>query len=65
MPSAAPRSLALRSVPARPFILLVDDHEPSLRKLEQLLESVGYCCVSTLRAVDALAFCGTCRPRSS
>ena len=62
MLSVAPSPLALGSVPEKPFVLLVDDHEPSLRRLEQLLESVGYCCVSTPRAAEALAFCGTCRP---
>jgi CheY-like chemotaxis protein len=62
MLSVAPFSIAAHPAPTRPFLLLVDDHEPSLRKLEVLLESVGYACVSTLCSSEALAYCRTRRP---
>jgi len=54
--------LTSRPSPTDPFILLVDDHEPSLRKLQTLLESVGYACVSTPCPSNALAYCDTRRP---
>ena len=54
--------LTSRPAPREPFVLLVDDHEPSLRKLQVLLESVGYHCVSSTIAPDALRFCDGRRP---
>ena len=54
--------LTIRVVPAEPFVLLVDDHEPSLRGLLTVLESVGYSCVATPSPADALSYCDSRRP---
>jgi CheY-like chemotaxis protein len=62
MLSVATISLSAGIVPTEPFVLLVDDHEPSLRKLQALLESVGYSCVSTLSPSEALSICDQRRP---
>jgi CheY-like chemotaxis protein len=45
-----------------PFVLLVDDHGPSLLRLHALLESVGYACVSSESPAEALALCDHRRP---
>lgn len=62
MLSVATIPLTGSNTPAEPFVLLVDDHEPSLRTLQALLESVGYSCVSTPCPTDALSICGARRP---
>ena len=46
----------------QPYILLVDDHEPSLETLRLVLETAGYDCVSTNSAPEALEYCDTRRP---
>ncbi|MEO6810394.1 MAG: response regulator [Isosphaeraceae bacterium] len=48
---------------ARPFILLVDDHEPSLRGLSEVMERAGLRCVAAGSPADALVYCNTRRPR--
>jgi CheY-like chemotaxis protein len=48
---------------ARPFILLVDDHEPSLRQLCEVVEQSGHRCVAARSATEALIYCDTRRPR--
>jgi CheY-like chemotaxis protein len=45
-----------------PYVLVVDDHAPSLEKLRLVLESAGYDCVSTTSATEALAYCDTWPP---
>jgi CheY-like chemotaxis protein len=47
---------------SKPYVLLVDDHEPSLETLRLVLETVGYDCVSTDSAPEALEYCDTRRP---
>jgi CheY-like chemotaxis protein len=54
--------MAARGLADGPFVLLVDDHEPTLRKLEEILECAGYACVSSVCPTGALAFCHTRRP---
>lgn len=54
--------VTLRPITADPFLLLVDDHEPSLKTLQTVLESVGYSCVATPSPSDALAYCDSRRP---
>jgi CheY-like chemotaxis protein len=60
--SAAPLSLSPPAQPPDPFILLVDDHEPSLHRLRMLVESAGYECVTQSSPVEALALCNVRRP---
>ncbi len=63
MPSIAPLSLVV-SAPgaAEPFVLLVDDHEPSLVKLQKLVEAAGYHCLATASSPEALVLCDSQRP---
>ena len=54
------------SVPARtasPYVLLVDDHAPSLRQLQDVVTSFGHPCVSAESANDALVCCDARSPR--
>jgi len=46
-----------------PFVLLVDDHEPSLRVLQMVVEGAGYHCLASTSPYEALAFCNARRPR--
>lgn len=59
---APPRSTA-RMAAAGPYVLLVDDHEPSLRKLHQVVQVAGHRCVMALSASEALRHCDAQRPR--
>jgi CheY-like chemotaxis protein len=55
-------ALTALTQPSEPFVLLVDDHEPSLRQLQTVLETIGYPCVATTSPTNALAMCDTSRP---
>ncbi len=46
-----------------PYVLLVDDHEPSLRRLDELLRNSGHRCIATSSGAEALACCDNRRPR--
>jgi CheY-like chemotaxis protein len=48
---------------AEPYVLLVDDHEPSLRRLDELLRSSGHHCMVARSGAEALACCDNRRPR--
>jgi len=48
--------------PHDPYVLLVDDHEPSVRLLRELLSGAGIACVSTTSAASALAQVDERRP---
>jgi two-component system C4-dicarboxylate transport response regulator DctD len=48
---------------ADPFILLVDDHAPSLRQLQDVVTMFGHLCVSAGSASDALVYCDARSPR--
>jgi DNA-binding NtrC family response regulator len=51
-------------VPATPsYVLVVDDHEPSLRRLEELITLSGYPCVAASSGTEALLCCDRSRPR--
>jgi DNA-binding NtrC family response regulator len=45
------------------YVLLVDDHEPSLRQLRELVKLSGHACIATSRITDALSHCDRCKPR--
>lgn len=62
MLSVVPSPLASDTHSATPFILLVDDHQPSLDKLRQLVESAGHVCVTTHSAPEALIYCDSRQP---
>src|SRR5437899_1053945 len=47
---------------ARPFVMLVDDHDPSLRQLCEAVQRAGHRCVAARSASDALVYCDTRRP---
>lgn len=55
-------SMTLTKPVVEPFILLVDDHEPTLRKLQQVVECAGYPSVATCSAPEALALSDARRP---
>ncbi|GAC1447806.1 MAG: hypothetical protein NVSMB9_30390 [Isosphaeraceae bacterium] len=42
---------------ASPFVLLVDDDEPCLKRLRKVVESAGYVCETSNSAPDALVYC--------
>lgn len=46
-----------------PYVLLVDDHQPSLQSLSQVVERSGYRCVMAGSATEALARCDAQRPQ--
>ena len=46
-----------------PYVLLVDDHEPSLRQLHEVVALSGHRCVSTPSPTDAVRLCDARRPQ--
>jgi CheY-like chemotaxis protein len=48
---------------ADPYVLLVDDHEPSLNRLDELLSNSGHRCIAARSGAEALVCCDRCRPR--
>jgi len=48
---------------ADPFVLLVDDHAPSLNRLRNVVEQVGHPCISANSASDALVYCDSHPPQ--
>jgi CheY-like chemotaxis protein len=54
----------LNGAPAapEPFVLLVDDHTPTLDSLRKVVETAGHACVATPCPSDALAYCDARRP---
>ena len=48
---------------AEPYVLLVDDHEPSLQRLDELLRNSGHRCMVARSGAEALACCDNGRPR--
>lgn len=59
----AVRTPALSRVPVRPYILLVDDHRPTLRTLQEVVELEGYACVPVTSAVEAIRSCDLTPPQ--
>jgi len=47
----------------RPYVLLVDDHLPTLKRLHNVVELAGHRCASAGSATDALSTCDSCRPQ--
>jgi CheY-like chemotaxis protein len=45
------------------YVLLVDDHEPSLRQLKELVKLSGHACIATNSGSEALNYCERSRPR--
>jgi DNA-binding NtrC family response regulator len=61
---AAPPSVGTQFVPASaPYVLVVDDHEPSLRRLDELIKLSGHSCVPARSGTEALLCCDRSRPR--
>ena len=54
---------AVLSRSTRPYVLLVDDHEPSLRKLSQIVEDAGFDCAIACSARQAVEHCDERRPQ--
>jgi CheY-like chemotaxis protein len=46
-----------------PYVLLVDDHEPTLRRLHEVVALTGHRCISTCSPSDAVRLCDTSRPQ--
>jgi DNA-binding NtrC family response regulator len=66
MISALSLTIAPAPVPARAasaYVLLVDDHEPSLRRLDELIRSSGHCSIAARSGTEALCCCERRRPR--
>jgi DNA-binding NtrC family response regulator len=47
----------------KPYVLLVDDHEPSLRRLHEVVKGAGHPCVVASSATGALRQCEIRRPQ--
>src|SRR3954471_14942712 len=64
MLSVAPMvHLAHIARPRPAYVLLVDDHIQSLRRLSMVVRSAGYTCEIASSATEALAFCDWQRPQ--
>jgi CheY-like chemotaxis protein len=63
MLSLAPTVSAGTCNASSPYVLLVDDHEPSLRQLHEVVRLHGHRCVSTCSPGDAVRFCDSRRPQ--
>lgn len=64
MVTAAPRITSPRAFRAKePYILLVDDHEPSLSQLDELVSRSGFACLSAQSGTEAVLCCDQRRPR--
>ena len=50
-------------VPTGPYVLLVDDHTPSLRRLHDVVKLAGHRCAAFGSATTALSACETRRPQ--
>jgi hypothetical protein len=65
MPRVFPALGLLASLTERPYALLVDDHDPSLKRFHAFVELAGLCCASVHSAPKARGYCDIRRPRSS
>ncbi len=63
MLSIAPPLSTAPARPARPYVLLVDDHIPSLRQLRDIVATAGHACRTAGSATEALRQCDLVRPR--
>jgi CheY-like chemotaxis protein len=64
MLSVAPLTIAPpRFAGADSYVLLVDDHEPSLRRLLEVVSLSGHKCVAAHTGTEALVCCDHRRPR--
>jgi CheY-like chemotaxis protein len=64
MLSVSAPSIGSRVVPSMPsYVLVVDDHEPSLRRLEELITHSGHACVTASSGSEAVLCCDRSRPR--
>jgi two-component system response regulator GlrR len=60
----SPQPIVPRMIPTKEsYILLVDDHEPSLRRLDELLKISGYASVPACSGTEALLCCDLRPPR--
>jgi DNA-binding NtrC family response regulator len=57
MTSTARPALESLGMPTHPYVLLVDDHRPTLRQLQQVVELAGHPCVSATSARQAVDAC--------
>jgi CheY-like chemotaxis protein len=62
-PVLAPAPASASAAAAKPYVLLVDDHEPSLRQLDALIRGAGHRCVAACSGTEALHCCDSRRPR--
>ena len=62
MLSVAPISMGPLPPGIQPFVLLVDDHEPSLETLRLVVEGAGFYCVARTCSREALDYCHSRRP---
>jgi CheY-like chemotaxis protein len=64
MMSVAPTLAAnLRGGREMPYVLLVDDHEPSLKQLSEVVRGAGYWCSTASSATLAVGQCDHRRPQ--
>lgn len=63
MLSVAPLVSARPGAITGPYVLLVDDHEPSLRQLHEVVALSGHGCASTCSSSDAVRLCEMRRPQ--
>ncbi len=63
MLSIEPLEALLPAPTAGPFVLLVDDHAPSLRQLKDVVTTLGHPCIAAGSASDALVYCDSRSPQ--
>lgn len=63
MLSSAARTSATLLGPARPYVLLVDDHRPTLRQLQEVIALEGYECMTAGSGAEAIRQCDRRPPR--
>jgi CheY-like chemotaxis protein len=61
--STATHTITQSTTAMNPYVLLVDDHEPSLQQLHALVRLSGRRCVAARSGSEALQWCDCGRPR--
>lgn len=63
MLNVSPRIVVESRPVACPYVLLVDDHEPSLALLHRVVAEAGHHCVTAASAARAVRYCEARRPQ--
>ncbi len=63
MLSLTPGVFSTTPVPSTSYVLLVDDHSPSLRTLKAIIEQEGFTCLTATSSSDAIRLCDLKAPK--